>query len=86
MEYYEEKKVILERDVETLTETSLHNPLGIAFVSFDSINHSKVSVSRSSFQQSTLGLGIRTLNSQLNSWRENTSNTFIEKLPALNLC
>jgi len=41
LEYYEEEKVILERDVETLTETSLHNPLGIAFVSFDSINHSK---------------------------------------------
>jgi len=42
LEYYEEQKVLLERDVATLTETSLHNPLGIAFVTFDSVNHSKM--------------------------------------------
>ena len=42
MEFYMEEKLLLEREVTRLTEISLHSPLGIAFVTFDSVNSSKV--------------------------------------------
>jgi len=42
MEFYMEEKLLLEREVTRLTEISLHSPLGIAFVTFDSVNSSKI--------------------------------------------
>ena len=44
MEYYTEEEVRLEREVSRLTELSLHSPLGIAFVTLDYVNSSKVDV------------------------------------------
>ena len=42
LEYYTEEEVRLEREVARLTEVSLHSPLGIAFVTFDQLQSSKV--------------------------------------------
>ena len=42
LEYYTEEEVRLEREVARMTEVSLHSPLGIAFVTFDQLQSSKV--------------------------------------------
>ena len=47
LEFYSEEEVRLEREVTRLTESSLHSPLGIAFVTFDQLQSSKVIHSRS---------------------------------------
>ena len=42
LEYYTEEEIRLEREVARMTEVSLHSPLGIAFVTFDQLQSSKV--------------------------------------------
>ena len=41
VDYYSQEEARLEREVSRLTEESLNSPLGVAFVTFDSINSSK---------------------------------------------